>query len=335
MKKFPSIEQFRHVIRHVKVNHDFKGVDENGDAIYRHDSPYPTLTFTGTVKIHGTNAAIVKYPSGEIQYQSRENVLSLTKDNAGFYLYMKSIEDRIGELFSLPFTDHMAIYGEWCGGNIQKGVAVEGLQKMFVIFGIKVDDKWVNIDCNQPKTDDMNQIWNSWNMVNIYHISQFKTWSIDIDFNKPEEVQNKFIQLTEEVESECPVGLYFGNKGVGEGIVWHHITEDGQLLNFKVKGEKHSVSKVTKLAAVDTELIASMNEFVDLAIQEERLIQGIQKLKESGREISQSTTGDFLRWVIGDVMKEEEDTIIKNGWDVKKLNPIISKKAREWYFNQI
>lgn len=335
MKKFPSIEQFRHVIRHVKVNHDFKGVGENGDAVYRHDSPYPTLTFTGTVKIHGTNAAIVKYPSGEIQYQSRENVLSLTKDNAGFYLYMKSIEDRIGELFSLPFTDHMAIYGEWCGGNIQKGVAVEGLQKMFVIFGIKVDDKWVNIDYNQPNTGEINQIWNSWNMVNIYHISQFKTWSIDIDFNKPEEVQNKFIQLTEEVEAECPVGIHFGNKGIGEGIVWHHITEDGQLLNFKVKGEKHSVSKVTKLAAVDTELIASMNEFVDLAIQEERLIQGIQKLKESGREISQSTTGDFLRWVIGDVMKEEEDTIIKNGWDIKKLNPIISKKAREWYFNQI
>lgn len=85
MKKFPSIEQFRHVIRHVKVNHDFKGVGENGDAVYRHDSPYPTLTFTGTVKIHGTNAAIVKHSSGEIQYQSRENVLSLTKDS----IYLK------------------------------------------------------------------------------------------------------------------------------------------------------------------------------------------------------------------------------------------------------
>lgn len=326
MKKFPSIEQFRHVIRHVKVNHDFKGVDEGGSAIYRHDSPYPTLTFTGSVKIHGTNAAIVKYSSGEIQYQSRENVLSLTRDNAGFYLYMKSIESKIMDLFQIPFTDHMAIYGEWSGGNIQKGVAVEGLQKMFVIFGIKVDDGWI-------PTENLNMV--DLNSVHIYNINQFKTWAIDIDFNKPEEVQNKFIQLTEEVEGECPVGLHFGNRGIGEGIVWYHITDDGQLLNFKVKGEKHSVSKVTKLASVDTELIASMNEFVDLAIQEERLIQGLQKLSEGGLEVSQKSTGDFLRWVIGDVLKEEEDTIIKNGWDPKKLNPLISKKAREWFFNQI
>jgi hypothetical protein len=332
MKKFPSIEQFRHVIRHVKTNHDFKGVDSEGNAIYRHDSPYPTLKFTGSVKIHGTNAAIVKYTNGDIQYQSRENVLSLTRDNAGFYLYMKSIEDKIDGLFTIPFKDHMAIYGEWCGGNIQKGVAVEGLPKMFVIFGIKVDNSWVNMDYNQPVSKD---VWDFWNSINIYHICQFKTWTIDIDFNKPEEVQNKFIQITNEVEEKCPVGEYFGKVGIGEGVVWHYITDSFDLLNFKVKGEKHSVSKVTKLAAVDTELIASMTEFVNLSLQEGRLVQGIQKLEESGKKIDQSSTGDFLRWIIGDVMKEEEDTIIKNGWDPKKLNPIISKVAREWYFNQL
>lgn len=61
MKKYPSIEQFRNVIKTVRFNHDFQGKDENGNPIYQHKENYPTLKFQGTVKLHGTNAAIVKY----------------------------------------------------------------------------------------------------------------------------------------------------------------------------------------------------------------------------------------------------------------------------------
>ena len=38
------------------------------------------------------------------------------------------------EIDGIKFNDYCAIYGEWCGGNIQKGVAINGLNKMFVIF---------------------------------------------------------------------------------------------------------------------------------------------------------------------------------------------------------
>lgn len=82
-------------------------------------------------------------------------------------------------------------------------------------------------------------------------------------------------------------------------------------------------------------MLSNIQSFVDLAIQESRLLQGIEKLKEQGKEITEKSTGDFLRWIINDVVKEEEDTIIKNQWDIKKINPIISKKAREWYFKYI
>ena len=37
MKKFPSIEQFRNVIKEVVLCHDFKGKDGNNSLIYRHD----------------------------------------------------------------------------------------------------------------------------------------------------------------------------------------------------------------------------------------------------------------------------------------------------------
>ena len=43
MIKFPSIEQFRNVIRHVQTHARFAGKDENGDAIY--DVWFPGLTY--------------------------------------------------------------------------------------------------------------------------------------------------------------------------------------------------------------------------------------------------------------------------------------------------
>src|SRR6187402_1721795 len=87
MIKYPSIEQFRNVIRAVKTKHDFQGKDDEGSPIYQHLSDYPTLTFKGTIKLHGTNAAVVKYKN-HIEFQSRERVLYLEQDNAGFMAAM-------------------------------------------------------------------------------------------------------------------------------------------------------------------------------------------------------------------------------------------------------
>ena len=53
MQKFTEIGQFRQVIREVKTNYDYRGEDKDGSPIYVHDQIYPTLTFRGTVKLHG------------------------------------------------------------------------------------------------------------------------------------------------------------------------------------------------------------------------------------------------------------------------------------------
>lgn len=324
MKKYPSIEQFRNVVRAVRLNHDYQGKDSEGNPIYNHISPYPILKFTGTVKLHGTNAAVVKYKD-RIEYQSRENVLSLLKDNAGFCRNMmaKNLDFLFKDCYSkdkdLQFENHIAIFGEWCGGSIQKGVAINGLPNMFVIFGVKVDDVWQDVDYifSDP-------------VQNIYNIRDFKTFTIDIDFNEPEMIQNKLVELTIEVETECPVGKAFGISGIGEGIVWEHGG-----YQFKTKGEKHSASKVKTIATVDIEMIENIKEMVDYTVTENRLEQGIQKLKEANIEIDMKATGEFLRWVITDIIKEETDTIVKNNIDPKKLNSACSNKARLWYINYI
>lgn len=321
MKKFPSIEQFRSVVRTVKTQHDYQGKDENGEAIYQHLSNYPTLKFQGTVKLHGTNASVVKYKDGRLEYQSRERVLSLYQDNASFMMSM--MPKNLDFLFSgVEFDDYCAVYGEWCGGNIQKGVAINGLPKMFVIFGIKIDDEWVELPS-----------WKHDNENGIYNILQFPTYDVEIDFNNPELIQNKLIEDTLTVEDECPVGKYFGVSGIGEGIVYKCTTNPNLI--FKSKGEKHSVSKVRTINAVDVEALAGIQEFVDSVVTENRLEQGLAYLYEMKIEISPKTTGEFLGWVVRDILKEETDTIVANQFDMKKVKSAVVNRARMWYLNRL
>ena len=250
MIKFPSIEQLRNVIRHVKTNAQYAGKDNDGNAIYDNSRQLPTLKFRGTVKLHGTNAGIVyDLDSDTFTYQSRERELSLTSDNAGFMLWAMSHEGDwrfLCENIWVPTgTKKIAIFGEWCGSGIQKGVALTQLPKMFVIFAIKA----VNEEGNSTWLDISEEkgyyfccgCEDGGNDHTIHSIYEFPTFEIDIDFKFPEIAQNKMIEITEEVEKECPVGKHFGVSGTGEGIVWTCVSEGWNDSGtwFKVKGEAH------------------------------------------------------------------------------------------------
>src|SRR6202008_3290351 len=129
--------------------------------------------------------------------------------------------------------------------------------------------------------------------------------------------QNELVDLTLKVEEQCPVAADFGKFGVGEGIVWHNA-ETG--LRFKGKGEKHSVSKVSTvkpISAEDLERLKTVKNFVDTVVTENRLNQGLDKLREMGLELSVKSTGDYIKWVVGDVLKEEMDLIIASCLDKK------------------
>ena len=320
MKKFPSIEQFRNVVKVVRLQHDYQGKDELGAPIYQHLSDYPTLWFQGTVKLHGTNAGIVKYKD-RIEFQSRERILNLGSDNAGFMTTMSGYN--LDFMFDgIEFNDYIAIYGEWCGSSIQKGVAICELPKMFVVFGLLVDDEWRNC-ADVPVNEE----------YRIFNINQFPTFGVEIDFNNPEAIQNKLIELTLAVEEECPVGKHFGKRGIGEGLVL--TCNERPELRFKSKGEKHSSSKVKVLNSVDTEQIVTIKEFVEYAVTENRLQQGLTTLKETFAEPTQKETRDFIQWIMRDILKEETDTIVANGLEFKKYSGAIATKARQWYLNNI
>lgn len=326
MIKYPDTEQFRHTVKHVIDRAKFENVEP------------PTLRFHGSVKLHGTNSSIILYPDGNFTLQSRNNTL---KDNGhfGFVNFVNDNIDTIKKHFYLrDETKPITIYGEWCGEGIQKGnIAIAQLEKMFVIFGIRIgeqeDSQWIEHDLDPVTLMSVEEL----NKIKVYHINQFETWTLDIDFSQPQLSQNILVETTRMVEECCPVGQEFGVSGTGEGIVWKCIIPGycGSDYWFKVKGEKHSPTKVKTLAEVDVEKLKTVNEFVDRTVTEVRLQQSIEYLKEMGLEVSQKSTGQFLSWVFGDIMKEEKDVLEASGLDRKDIGKDIGTKARKWFFEYL
>ena len=336
MITFPEIGQFRQIIKLVHDNTRYSGKDENGDAIFDASKRLPTLTFTGTVKLHGTNAGVTLTSDGDMYAQSRENVISVANDNAGFAFFVESNKEVFKDLFQtldIRDADYITIFGEWAGGNIQKGVAINGLPKMFVIFAVKLsydnNEEKVNYFYTDEETKHLKNTESK-----IYNVLDFEKYSIDIDFENPQLAQNKLIELTMAVEAECPVGKAFGNIGTGEGIVWKCDTGKGTI-RFKVKGEKHSSSKVKTLAPVNTEKVSSIKEFAEYAVTESRLNQGIEKVFTSVNEqMDIRKMGDFLKWITNDIIKEEMDTLKDNGLEPKDVTSAISNIARKWFLDK-
>lgn len=340
--KFPSIEAFRHVIQNVSHRARYAGKDENGDIIYDETAELPTLEFRGSVKLHGTNAGIVwqwnplafEY---EMQTQSRTNIITPTSDNAGFaaFAYTMNHNGLLAQIMrvygdDLGYTPAVVrLYGEWCGGNIQKGVALNGLDKMFVIFAIKIDDVWLTDEqLSEIKSPE----------EKIYNILDYPTYTAVIDFNKPKEAAEAMTKMVEGVEAECPVGKAFGiENGVGEGIVWICTTEgwSGSKYWFKTKGDKHQSSGTKEKVPVDIERVNSMKELVNNFLTESRLNQGLDYLKENKLELSRKSTGPFLKWIYEDIIKEELDTIMGNGFEPKEISSTISDTARKWFFAKL
>jgi hypothetical protein len=330
---FPSIEQYRNVVRNVQHKAQFAGLDEAGEPIMNRAAVLPRLVFEGTVKLHGTNASVVISPSGEEWAQSRKNIITPEKDNAGFAMFAHANMERFKQMAAaVDGKGEVVFYGEWCGGNIQKGVAICQLPKMFVIFGLAVADA-----DNQKvylQRGAMETVAHSYKNDQIRTIYDFPTWRKEIDFENPAMHQNELNAITEEVEAECPAGKTLGVSGVGEGVVWKCVTpgyEDSGFW-FKVKGEKHAASKVRTLAKVDVEKLNSIQALAEQVANNERLEQMHQQVFDTlnGGETSMERMGDFIKAVMEDVFKEDIDLISASGFTGKELSGPVCKICRRF-----
>lgn len=343
--KFPSINQFIHLVSSVKRRYEFVGLDENEIAIYDSSKPKPILTFTGSVKLHGTNAAVCYNENDGIWYQSRTDFITPEHDNAGFASFATYRKDIFMNFFNEiyerekldPKEFSISIYGEFVGKGIQKGVGISKLDKSMFIFGVKItphteteEEQKENpaywVDHSTFKSED----------DRIYNIEDYKTYSIDIDFNDPKSVEEKLTELTLSVENECPISKEFGfEHTMGEGIVWYCINE-GSVLRFKTKGEKHKNKVEKERKPIDNEKLDRINKVVQLVTPDWRLEQMLDETFNlmNGGVLDIKKLGDYIKAVIKDIVKEELLLITENDLEMRDINKFISNVARDYFLEK-
>jgi hypothetical protein len=347
MIKFPSIMQFRNIVKTIQDKSCFVGLDEEGNAKFDYLKTKPTLTFQGTVKLHGTNAAVCFNTEDGLWVQSRENIITAEKDNAACAFnvetnkssWLKIIDD-LARTYAVDLSKNtISIYFEWTGKGIQKGVGISELEKTAFIFSqFKVSPYteetaayWlptcIQIGGEQVNVSDIDN--------RIYNVLDFKTYSVEIDFNQPEKVQNQIINMTLEVEDTCPVARELGVVGIGEGIVFECFYE-GERYIFKSKGEKHSKSRVKKLKPVDLEKLEKVDQCVEAICHDWRFEQGLTEVFGMDYEntLDRKKMGEYLKWVGQDTLKEESDLIVKWGFEPKEVMNKVNLKAKEYFLSK-
>ena len=307
------------------------------------------VKFRGTVKLHGTNSSVTCTPE-ELFPQSRNRRLSLKDDNAGFAAFIldkmqmkvvRELEDVIRRKESVHQDTSVTIYGEWIGPGIQNGVAINKLpDKRWVVFAAKVgsadEGRYIDIGV----MDDFHQIlWD--NEAQIYSVFEAPTYEVEIDFGLSESMQqgvDHADRLTEAVEECCPYAALENIEGMGEGIVWVPLGKHwgNTDLFFKTKGEKHkNVNKAKRNKPVqDPEVIESVDKFIEYAVTENRLNQGIEYVKEMGHPIDAKATGIFLKWVGQDVQRECRIELQDNDLKWKQVSKAVNQKARDFYIEK-
>lgn len=334
-EKFPSIGQFRDFVKELKKLRS------------QQDNPPTEYHLTGTVKLHGTHADILinKDPnSGEFSciYQSRNRILDLIQDNYGFAAAMSNIPVKeftklCQAIENVYLTDcthseevrevhSIVIAGEWCGLDIQKGVALTQLPKMFVIFQIKINDvrQRMNLFDNISLEDH-----------GIYNISRSPSFALTIKANDMVEILPELQRLTDQVENECPFSKSFGVSGIGEGLVWvcdEHYNQSRTW--FKVKGKQHSMTTHLDISAKEKQNLRQPDKMIEVIVTESRLNQGLDYMREMQHTIVPSNCKIFVDWVVSDVFKEENDVIAEVGINPKALKKAISQYSGNWYQQQ-
>jgi len=341
---FGSIEQFSGFQKELKKYYsDY--LDEETGVIVKGKTIPDTFHLRGSVKLHGSHADIVRSPVDQICVQSRNRILTVENDNAGFAKFWQDIPDQdknhlissVKDIYESKYNDalaeHIMISGEWCGGNIQAGVALCKLPKMFVIYKIKINHVWQDfVDYREISCPE----------YNIYNIYRAPAIELEMTYDQLmaiTDVKDSVLgQFTAAADKECPYGKSFGVSGVGEGYVWEVLEMcQSSRFWFKVKGDEHTVTKVKPVKAmsdVDREAMQNIKKYVLLAVAPARLEQGIDYLKEMQIDLIKKNVSQFIQWIVTDTLKEEKDNILELGLDNKLLTKEISNYAKSWYMTR-
>lgn len=340
MMAWPEITSFHNIRKYTKSYPEIL----QGDSL---------VTYKAKVKLHGTNAAVQMIPSfgvgpgpGNIAelplyFQSRENLITPEKDNAGFARWASEAFKERQKTYGGP---GVIIFGEWIGPGIQKGVAVSEIpKKCFAVFAARPMLPSYIPDQLIVDPDKLQEIVAG--VPDVYVLPWYKEDTL-VDWSASSEMLSIRVDLindwVHEVEANDPwVEATFGVKGTGEGLVFYPTSEkhlgfeNFKNLVFKAKGEKHKNIKDAAPAQVDPSVASGIDAFVDMVLTEARLEQGTTKVSADGStSYDLKLTGKFVAWVVGDVQKETAAELAASNLTWKQVQKPISDKARAWYMEK-
>ena len=284
---FPHIGHYRHLTSAAEKNPIF--------------FPNETLLYRGTVKIHGTNAAIMQaHAGGAILCQSRNRVLEEGSDNCGFVTFINQRDKVCKALFSRcrlvygPGTYH--IFGEFAGQGVQKDMAISTLPKFYVLFAVCLNGQF--LDIAKLGTDF------GCHSSNIFNTLDFGEWTLRVSCSSLQCSEVVIKQITDEVCRECPVGRFFGVSGRGEGVVWKSLEDVNETkFWFKSKGDDIDPSLIQLPLGTSLQDCAKM--FAETVITKKRIVQGRQMIKDQGK----FGNAEIVAWVVDDALREEGEHI--------------------------
>ena len=302
-RAFPHIGQLRHLCK--TLNHD--------EALH----PTEVMTYRGTVKLHGTNAAVLQSAPGEsIMMQSRNRLIDKSCDNFGFAVFVEQRAEVFMKIFqkirdTTEAEGSIHLFGEFAGQGVQKNVAVSMVPKFYCIFAVALDGSYQDLQrfgsLGQP-------------LHRIHDVLDFGTWSLELHRGQPEQSLAEVEAITSQVASICPVGSYFGIEGPGEGVVWQCLTALSETsLWFKSKGEDFVVSPA-KLTTLTGSSKSDAETFAKAVMTKQRLKQAKNECTELGIDAS--------TWAVQDVLREEADFIKCS--DAEMLQDVLIKEAEKF-----
>lgn len=338
LHKWTSIDSLAHVRRSLKK--------------YKQAVPgfeIPSVVYKAKVKLHGTCASIC-YMNGELRAQSRTQFITPDNDNAGFAAWVFANEKAWKKVLSLNAggdDTQVIVRGEWCGKGIQKGTALNQIdKKVFCIFAVELWTDEMNTFIYEPEElkfyvpsdgkylrDDVHIIpwYNNGAEIEVHYMNT-------LDVEAAAEAVNESVLAVENCDPF--VKETFGIEGLGEGLVYYALNIECDPMNsvqietrylFKAKGEKHRV--VSSKTKATVEVLPGVEEFVTYAVTEGRLQQGLSEACNG--EADPKLTGAFLKWVGGDVQKECQAELEDSGLEWKNVAKQVNARARKWFQGQL
>ena len=340
--KFSEIKQFRNVVQDLKHQVQFiEYNEEQQKPIYDWTIKMPKIKVIGSEKIHGTNLGIGFNMQFGFWVQSKKDTINQNKDNAAAAFHAEQNKEIWIDIIQLLANEYninlhqykIVVFAEWCGDGIQDKTAVQGLDKRAIIFQhfCAVDKE--NSEDKRWFETKINNKWIDNKTYNIFNIMNFPIYQMEIDFENPQLYQNKMIEIVEKIEENSPVGQQFGiQNNIAEGVVWTFMY-DGNLYRWKVKGEKHSKSKIKKLQKVDNKKIQKIIDIANQVTPAWRLEQFFTEVNDilNNGIPNIKNLGEFIKEINKDIIKEESDVIAEAKLEPKDVFKYTGKICADWY----